>query len=117
MGSDKKERPLSEIMINQVVVFSSPVDEADDALEAFIRTNMERRLSVGSRDSRNIAALETTKFSTGSSSSNSTSLPGVGGNSSSSSSFSSSSSSSFRRPIAPDNDSGVSSASKHRKIA
>lgn len=47
IGADNKtERPLQEIKINAVVVYSDPLDEADQLLEDFIRTNMQRRLST-----------------------------------------------------------------------
>lgn len=47
IGADSKtERPLEEIKINTVIVYSDPLDEADQLLEDFIRENMQRRLSV-----------------------------------------------------------------------
>lgn len=44
-GSDKRDRPLEDIEITQAIVFSDPIDEADQQLEDFIRKNMEARLA------------------------------------------------------------------------
>jgi peptidyl-prolyl cis-trans isomerase-like protein 2 len=45
VGADKKEKPLSEIKLVSAVVFTNPITEADNALEAFIKKNMRNRLS------------------------------------------------------------------------
>lgn len=44
IGVDKNDRPVEDIKIISTVVFSDPLDEADNLLEEFIRTNMQRRL-------------------------------------------------------------------------
>jgi hypothetical protein len=45
VGADKKEKPLQEIKIVKVEVFSTPIPEADDLLEQFIRKNIQTRIS------------------------------------------------------------------------
>jgi hypothetical protein len=45
VGADKKEKPLQEIKIVKVEVFSTPIPEADDLLEQFIRKNIQNRIS------------------------------------------------------------------------
>jgi hypothetical protein len=44
VGSDKKERPSSEVKIVSVVVFTNPIPEADALLEQFIANNMKQRV-------------------------------------------------------------------------
>lgn len=39
----KKEAPLSEITLLKVVVFQSPIAEAEEQLEQFVKTNMAKR--------------------------------------------------------------------------
>ena len=45
VDTDKRDRPVQDIEIIQAVVFSDPIDEADQLLEDSIRQNMERRIS------------------------------------------------------------------------
>lgn len=45
IGNDKKESPLSEIKISDVVVFTNPIEEAEANLTKFITANIQKRLS------------------------------------------------------------------------
>ena len=45
VGSDKKEKPLSEVKILKAVVFTNPIPEADAQLEQFIASNMRQRIA------------------------------------------------------------------------
>lgn len=44
VAADRNDRPVEEIKIVSTVVFSDALDEADNLLEEFIRTNMQKRL-------------------------------------------------------------------------
>ncbi len=43
--ADKRERPLVEIKIDKVVVFTNPIEEADQLLEEFILRNKTARIN------------------------------------------------------------------------
>lgn len=51
VGADKKEKPLIEVKIVKAMVFTNPIPEADDLLEAFIRNNIKKRLADGKHKS------------------------------------------------------------------
>lgn len=51
IGSDKKEHPLSEVKIVKALVFTNPIPEADNLLESFIRSNINKRVIDGKHKS------------------------------------------------------------------
>jgi len=64
VGADKKEKPLADVKIVKAMVFTNPIPEADDLLEAFIRSNMKKRVaeskhkSIPSTGSGSTSALQ-----------------------------------------------------------
>lgn len=48
VSTDKKDKPLEDVEIVTVTVFSDPIDEADQILENFIKENIQKRLAMPS---------------------------------------------------------------------